>query len=350
MSVHNTLHPPCLAPNQTLNGFMVHKVFKDKPIYVRPSVQILEPLSNRINKPEHLNDQEDLCIVQDDSSDDEFLRSAFTNEPPCMSSYQHPGVEEHSEMEVTNNPPALHETSLPSVGTISDCSHNNGNVQNEVQPEDPNSVDMSNISAVETSSEVLLENENLSTLLESENLPTSNIVIHRSNLKHNMIDAFCDEEILNSIVIVKVIHERGQMEKGEGRGVFRDILTGFWQEFFVSATVGANEKIPAIRHDYQSEQWKAIARVFVYGFLKKAFLLESFKAFLSVSEQEIVNEVVSGNMSPLDDDVMEFLSSYQCFTTPSENNIENIISQLAHKRSSKSPVILQTAGPQSYPC
>lgn len=64
MSVHNTLHPPCLAPNQTLNGFMVHKVFKDKPIYVRPSVQILEPLSNRINKPEHLNDQEDLCIVQ----------------------------------------------------------------------------------------------------------------------------------------------------------------------------------------------------------------------------------------------------------------------------------------------
>ncbi|XP_046847695.1 uncharacterized protein LOC124441291 [Xenia sp. Carnegie-2017] len=72
MSVHNTLHPPCLAPNQTLNGFMVHKVFKDKPIYVRPSVQILEPLSNRINKPEHLNDREDLCIVQDDSSDMSF--------------------------------------------------------------------------------------------------------------------------------------------------------------------------------------------------------------------------------------------------------------------------------------
>ncbi|XP_046858786.1 uncharacterized protein LOC124452247 [Xenia sp. Carnegie-2017] len=171
-------------------------------------------------------------------------------------------------MEVTNNPPAVQETSLLSVGTISDCSHNNGNVQNEVQPEDPNSVDMSNISAVETLSEVLLENENLSTLLESENLPTSNIVIHRSNLKHNMIDAFCDEEILNSIVIVKV-NDRGQMEKGEGRGVFRDILTGFWQEFFVSATVGANEKIPAIRHDYQSEQWKAIARVFVYGFSRK---------------------------------------------------------------------------------
>ena len=176
-----------------------------------------------------------------------------------------------------------------------------------------------------------------------------------------MIDAFCDEEILNSIVIVKVIDDRGQMEKGEGRGVFRDILTGFWQEFFVSATVGANEKIPAIRHDYQSEQWKAIARVFVYGFsqerylpiqlspafisvclfgescITKAFLLESFKAFLSVSEQEIVNEVVSGNMSPLDDDVMEFLSSYQCFTTPSGNNIENIIWQLAHKEIIQKP-------------
>ncbi len=28
MSVHNTLHTPSLPPNQTLSGFMVHKVFK----------------------------------------------------------------------------------------------------------------------------------------------------------------------------------------------------------------------------------------------------------------------------------------------------------------------------------
>lgn len=41
MSVHNTLHPPSLPPKQTLSGFMVYKVFKDKPIYIRPSVQIL---------------------------------------------------------------------------------------------------------------------------------------------------------------------------------------------------------------------------------------------------------------------------------------------------------------------
>ena len=41
VSVHNTLHMPSLPPNQALSGFMVHKVFKDKPIYIRPAAQIL---------------------------------------------------------------------------------------------------------------------------------------------------------------------------------------------------------------------------------------------------------------------------------------------------------------------
>ena len=50
MSVHNTLHTPSLPPNQTPSGFMVHKVFKDKPIYVRPSVQILEYLEKKRRK------------------------------------------------------------------------------------------------------------------------------------------------------------------------------------------------------------------------------------------------------------------------------------------------------------
>ena len=46
MSVHSRLMAPVLAPGQVLTGFMVQKVFKDKPIYIRPSRHILdmEPL------------------------------------------------------------------------------------------------------------------------------------------------------------------------------------------------------------------------------------------------------------------------------------------------------------------
>ena len=59
VSVHNTLHTPSLPPNQTLSGFMVHKVFKDKPIYIRPAVQILECFERKGKKiiVEHIRDE-----------------------------------------------------------------------------------------------------------------------------------------------------------------------------------------------------------------------------------------------------------------------------------------------------
>ena len=50
VSVHNTLHTPSLPPNQTLSGFMVHKVFKDKPIYIRLAAQIIECLERKGRK------------------------------------------------------------------------------------------------------------------------------------------------------------------------------------------------------------------------------------------------------------------------------------------------------------
>lgn len=42
LSVHFKLLPPTLAPGQLFTGFVLQKIFKDKPIYIRPSRQILE--------------------------------------------------------------------------------------------------------------------------------------------------------------------------------------------------------------------------------------------------------------------------------------------------------------------
>ena len=41
MSVHSRLMAPVLVPGQTLSGFLLQKVFKDKPVYVRPIREIL---------------------------------------------------------------------------------------------------------------------------------------------------------------------------------------------------------------------------------------------------------------------------------------------------------------------
>ena len=51
MSVHNKLLKPTLAPGQDgINGITLHRLFKNKPVYVRPSVQIFSSLSEvRLN-------------------------------------------------------------------------------------------------------------------------------------------------------------------------------------------------------------------------------------------------------------------------------------------------------------
>ena len=55
MSIHSTLVSPTLAPGQNgLNGVMIHRVFKGKPVYVRPVTEIVDsswlPWSSQNNK------------------------------------------------------------------------------------------------------------------------------------------------------------------------------------------------------------------------------------------------------------------------------------------------------------
>jgi len=52
MSVHSRLMAPILAPAQALSSFLLQKVFKDKPVYVRPMCEIL-PLGPSFKKAKH---------------------------------------------------------------------------------------------------------------------------------------------------------------------------------------------------------------------------------------------------------------------------------------------------------
>ena len=83
--------------------------------------------------------------------------------------------------------------------------------------------------------------------------------------------------------MVKVINKRGDVEKGGGCGVSRDIITEFWNLFFILAAVGASEKVPTIRHDFQNGEWEAIARILVYGYTREGHIsIELSPAFLSL--------------------------------------------------------------------
>ena len=94
------------------------------------------------------------------------------------------------------------------------------------------------------------------------------LIVHRSTLMKDLISEFCDPKVLTSILFVKVVDANIIEEEGEGRGVARDVLTEFWHHFFQSLAIGATAKVPVIHHDYQKEQWKAIARIILYGYCR----------------------------------------------------------------------------------
>ena len=92
------------------------------------------------------------------------------------------------------------------------------------------------------------------------------IEINKLNVKQDMIKAFSDCSILNDDIEINVINQRGEKEEGFESGVYRDVLSIFWCEVYESLMIGEEERVPCIRHDYQRQEWEAIARVLVFGY------------------------------------------------------------------------------------
>lgn len=124
---------------------------------------------------------------------------------------------------------------------------------------------------------------------------------------------FSDPGVIDSLINPTVVDNRGQQEKGKGKGVMLDVLTHFWHEVYNTYTAGSTDKIPTIRHDMQKDQWQSIARVIIYGFtmfkyfplklspviismslfgeesLSRQFLLDSFRAYLTVDDRRVLD-------------------------------------------------------------
>ena len=172
-----------------------------------------------------------------------------------------------------------------------------------------------------------------------------------------MIKTFKDPTIVHVNLDVTFIGNNGREEEGKGAGVLRDALSTFWNQFFNSLTVGAQEKVPAIRHDYQRAEWQGIARILMYGYIKKRyfplplsqafvalclfgeesttsdFLLSSFRLYISEDESETLLNCLEESFDD-DDDVFDFLSNYKCYQNLTKENILQIVSELMLTRKS----------------
>ena len=142
------------------------------------------------------------------------------------------------------------------------------------------------------------------------------IILYRALLKDNLIKTFKDPLILHVNLVVTFIGNNVREEEGKVAGVLHDALSTFWNQLFNSLTVGAQEKVPAIRHDYQRAEWQAIARILKYGYIKERyfplplsrafvalclfgeesitsdFLLSSFRLYISEDERRLLRNVL----------------------------------------------------------
>ncbi len=197
--------------------------------------------------------------------------------------------------------------------------------------------------------------------LDDEILEHRNIIVHRNLIRNEVVEIFQDPRILNSFLHVTIIGNDGNPEKGSGRGVVLDMLTNFWQHVFDSLTLGTQEKVPSIRHDYQKSHWQAIARVLVYGYVREKyfpihlspafiaaalfgeesvsaeFLFDSFQLYISSEERDTLVDALSGNLSMDDDDLLDVLGNYKCKRNITKDNILQTINELAHQEMLQKP-------------
>ena len=185
------------------------------------------------------------------------------------------------------------------------------------------------------------------------------IKIHRSRLHHELAEVFQDSDILNFSINFTVIDQRGNEEEGTGDGVLRDVICTFVSNLAYSHMIGCEEKVPLVHHDMGLQQWKSVARILVYGsklnyfplslspviftaalfgeeFINVDCFIDGFKQYVSAEERDLL-DLMFDSSDEHNEELMDLLSSYNCFRVPKKNNVKNIIVELAHQELMQNP-------------
>lgn len=71
--------------------------------------------------------------------------------------------------------------------------------------------------------------------------------------------------------------------------------------------------------------------------LTPEFLIEFFILYLSVEDQKVVDKLLGVDFEPTDEDLLDFLSCFKCYKSPTEKNIKSIMYELAHQEIVQKP-------------
>ncbi len=140
----------------------------------------------------------------------------------------------------------------------------------------------------------------------------------------DLLKEFLDPDIMNCQIKIIMVDFQGKAEKG-----FRDAIANFWQEFYLSCCLGERGRVPFLRHDFQADEWKAVSRIIVRGYLdlgyfrvmvSQAFvicamfgekavpdeiILRSFKRYLAPMDEQLVCRALASDFKECEDDNQE---------------------------------------------
>lgn len=174
-----------------------------------------------------------------------------------------------------------------------------------------------------------------------------------------MIEAFADKNILHANIGFRHVLENGEVETGVGSGIALDCITDFWSKFYETKTSGTTYKIPDLHHAIQEREWGAVARIVPFGwqrlkylpiqlappFLKEALslttkncsLMEAFFNYVSPTEKDVLTEALNDFNGADIEEVLSILSSHNCTTLPSAENLPRLLEEIAHKELVQQP-------------
>ena len=190
--------------------------------------------------------------------------------------------------------------------------------------------------------------------------------IHRGPMAFmELVGYFKDATVSKRQLMIQRILPNGEKEMAEDTGgVWRDLISEFWTEFYDRCTMGRVAKVPRLRHDFGEEEWKAVARILVHGYkfasywplqIARTFLqhclepnvevqnpdlLSDFYLYISVLDKEILQKAVDDFGSVEFDDLLETLSMHDCQTAPSTENIKAILLEISHKELIQTPMFI----------
>ncbi len=194
--------------------------------------------------------------------------------------------------------------------------------------------------------------------------PLRELEVHRSLIRKDLITHFKDPSIMECALLFKMINERGETEKGEGIGVLREVFTLFWGEFAISMTIGERERVPFVRHDHFVDEWEAIGRILVKGymsvkyyplFISQAFkcyclfgnqvpddlVLNSFLKYLAPEEEKLLQPILGTSSLPSDrEEFDDFLERFNRRTLVSNANCVKVLLEIAQQELIQKPHLM----------